>query len=231
MDRKTAVLCLLLAACSDRSTSSGDAAVDVRRSEAAVREAGVPEAAQHDLPADMATRDLARLDAAKLDLAKPDAAKLDLAKPDVAKPDGGACVPYCGAVGSYSEGWYDGCTKQLMQSPQGKPWFDQCAKCTGECRTGSAGVGWYKLCETLLLTGTAWGSSTACKPYCGAIGSKSEGCDDGCTNQLMKDPISGTMLWAQCANCVAACKHIGSCSEGWYSECSGDLIAASTCTP
>jgi hypothetical protein len=47
-----------------------------------------------------------------------------------------------------------------------------------------------------------------CKPYCGAIGSKSEGWYDGCTGALIG--------WASCSGHAAACAHGGTASEGWY---------------
>lgn len=62
-------------------------------------------------------------------------------------------------------------------------------------------------------------TSTACKPYCGAIGSKSEGWFDGCTKQMLKDPVTGSPYWDQCASCVVLCDAIGTYSEGWYAQC------------
>jgi len=58
-----------------------------------------------------------------------------------------------------------------------------------------------------------------CEPYCGAIGSKSEGWFDGCTSQLLKHPTSGVPYWDQCATCTVSCDAIGSYSEGWYAHC------------
>jgi hypothetical protein len=152
--------------------------------------------------------------------------------------DGGTvCKPYCGAIGTKSEGWFDGCTKTWLQKPgTGGTFWDQCAACDSECALGSQGLGWYKVCEKskLLrwqLCSSKTDAGTACKPYCGAIGSKSEGWYDGCTKQLMNDPTSGTPMWAQCSTCSVACMAIGSFSEGWYAECPGDLLLLGKCTP
>jgi hypothetical protein len=62
-------------------------------------------------------------------------------------------------------------------------------------------------------------TSTKCKAYCGAIGSKSEGWYDGCTNTLLKDPFTGSPYWDQCTKCVVTCDAVGTKSEGWYAQC------------
>ena len=63
------------------------------------------------------------------------------------------------------------------------------------------------------------GTDKTCEPYCGAIGSKSEGWFDGCANQLLKHPTSGVPYWDQCAACTVGCEAVGSYSEGWYARC------------
>lgn len=73
--------------------------------------------------------------------------------------------------------------------------------------------------KSKLLGWTTCSTNTKCKPYCGAIGSKSEGWFDPCTNQLMKNPTTGQPYWDQCATCVVTCDAIGSYSEGWYAHC------------
>ena len=50
----------------------------------------------------------------------------------------------------------------------------------------------------------------ACRPSCGAVGSRSEGWYDGCTGELI--------CWTSCAGAEATCGAIGSRSEGWYSS-------------
>lgn len=60
---------------------------------------------------------------------------------------------------------------------------------------------------------------TSCQPYCGAIGSKSEGWYDGCTNQLLTNPFTSSPYWDICIKCVVFCDAIGSFSEGWYAQC------------
>lgn len=65
----------------------------------------------------------------------------------------------------------------------------------------------------------------ACTPYCGAIGTRSEGWYDGCTKKLI--------CWAFCGGETATCSAIGSKSEGWYSShgChASSLISWSDCS-
>ena len=75
------------------------------------------------------------------------------------------------------------------------------------------------------------GGNDKCKPKCSAIGSKSEGWYDGCTNQLLDNPLGSGKLWAQCAKCQAVCDKIGTKSEGWYDNCNNKLIAWAQCAP
>ncbi len=56
-------------------------------------------------------------------------------------------------------------------------------------------------------------------PYCGAIGTRSEGWYDN----------NGLIKYENCAGCVAECKNIGTRSEGWYSSCDGSLIRWEQC--
>ena len=59
------------------------------------------------------------------------------------------CQPTCGAIGSRSEGWYDGCTEELID-------WDFCADCTSECRRlGPSGEGWYSSCDDSLIVAAA----------------------------------------------------------------------------
>jgi hypothetical protein len=47
------------------------------------------------------------------------------------------CVPTCGAIGSRSEGWYDGCSGELLC-------WQNCAGHTAHCGAiGSRSEGWY----------------------------------------------------------------------------------------
>lgn len=62
-------------------------------------------------------------------------------------------------------------------------------------------------------------NDTKCKPYCGVIGSNSEGWYDGCAKTLLKDPLTGGPYWDLCGSCVVICDAIGSWSEGWYAQC------------
>ncbi len=62
------------------------------------------------------------------------------------------------------------------------------------------------------------------KPYCGAIGSRSEGWyinSDSNRPELIR--------WDNCKGCSAVCKAIGTFSEGWYSFCDGKLIKYDNC--
>jgi hypothetical protein len=56
-----------------------------------------------------------------------------------------------------------------------------------------------------------------CRPYCGAIGTASEGWYDGCDHQLLSS--SAGHLSGPCAECTLTCEAIGSGSEGWYTSC------------
>jgi hypothetical protein len=47
-----------------------------------------------------------------------------------------------------------------------------------------------------------------CAPFCGAIGTRSEGWYDGCTGRLIR--------YALCRDAAAFCDRIGTESEGWY---------------
>lgn len=60
-----------------------------------------------------------------------------------------------------------------------------------------------------------------CKPYCGHIGTESEGWYD-CKGKLIK--------YTECAKCNVYCSALGSRSEGWYSDCGG-LITWDYCAP
>ncbi len=70
---------------------------------------------------------------------------------------------------------------------------------------------------------------TACQPYCGAIGTKSEAWFGGCTHAALTDPATGFPMWDLCTKCVAVCKLDGSKSEGWYSSCTDKLIQWNNC--
>ncbi len=59
------------------------------------------------------------------------------------------------------------------------------------------------------------------KPYCGAIGTKSEGWYQF-NNELI--------MWGACAKCKAVCDAIGTKSEGWYSSCDKKLIKYDDCS-
>jgi hypothetical protein len=54
------------------------------------------------------------------------------------------CVPSCGNLGSEQEGWYDGCTRELIA-------VDACAGCRAEClEPGTDYEGWYSSCGGLI---------------------------------------------------------------------------------
>jgi hypothetical protein len=57
-----------------------------------------------------------------------------------------SCKPECKAVGSKSEGWYDGCSGQLIG-------WSNCANCTSSCQADSAQgkEGWYNSCTHQLI--------------------------------------------------------------------------------
>ena len=61
------------------------------------------------------------------------------------------CKPYCYPKGSKSQGWYDGCTKKILNLPgTNEPYYDSCDNCTVECRTTPA-QGWYSSCTNQLI--------------------------------------------------------------------------------
>jgi hypothetical protein len=62
------------------------------------------------------------------------------------------------------------------------------------------------------------------KPYCGAIGSRSEGWYIGSGSNRPE-----LIRWDNCEGCVAECKLIGTRSEGWYSSCDGERIKYDNC--
>tara|TARA_B100000315_G_scaffold182123_1_gene171007 strand:- start:1739 stop:3010 length:1272 start_codon:yes stop_codon:yes gene_type:complete len=59
------------------------------------------------------------------------------------------------------------------------------------------------------------------KPYCGAVGTKSEGWYHF-NNELIR--------WDDCAKCDAVCDAVGTKSEGWYSSCDKKLIKYDDCS-
>ena len=134
------------------------------------------------------------------------------------------CKPFCDKIGSYSEGWYDSCTKIVITKVQ-------CSGCNAVCKDCGSGCksnGWYDSCKGKLIQYT---SCTECKPVCGNIGSKSEGWVDGCKGGLLKKPGSTNPYWDQCAKCKAVCKNFGTYSMGYYSSCNSLLIQYGTCIP
>jgi|GEM_PF-5859788 len=60
-----------------------------------------------------------------------------------------------------------------------------------------------------------------CAPVCKAIGTRSEGWYDSCTDELIK--------FDSCA-CKAVCRGVGSDEEGYYSSCTGELIVRAKCS-
>jgi hypothetical protein len=66
---------------------------------------------------------------------------------------------------------------------------------------------------------------SACKPVCGAVGTRPEGWYDGCSGKLL--------CWTKCAGQTASCGAVGTRSEGWYAKRAGclgaDLIGWSRC--
>ncbi|MBI5525027.1 MAG: hypothetical protein HY897_01750 [Deltaproteobacteria bacterium] len=71
----------------------------------------------------------------------------------------GACQPECQAVGSFSEGWYDPCSGQLIR-------YALCSQCASECREiGSKSEGWYDTCGSLLIIYAACAPSWTCKDH------------------------------------------------------------------
>jgi hypothetical protein len=67
-------------------------------------------------------------------------------------------------------------------------------------------------------------SGEECIPYCGKIGSKSEGWYDGCTNEILGDPAPDNPLYDQCAECEAVCLPDGARGAGYYSSCNNDML-------
>ncbi len=70
---------------------------------------------------------------------------------DSAPPAG--CKPYCYPPGSKSQGWYDGCTKQMLKLPgTNYPYNDSCDGCSAVCKSvGQPAEGWYSSCTDQLI--------------------------------------------------------------------------------
>jgi len=157
------VLALGLAGCSDDTkpstvdSASSDRALasDQRAGEATV----APDRGSADQAATKADQSVTKLDqtvskpeaaVTKPDqtVSKPDHGGPDRGNPihDLSRPDGAtSCKPKCDAVGSKSEGWYDGCTAKLIR-------WDDCASCSAVCRhKGSYSQGWYDSCDDALI--------------------------------------------------------------------------------
>jgi hypothetical protein len=76
---------------------------------------------------------------------------------------------------------------------------------------GTGYVGSTTLAKLDELYGCKEEEKTTCKPKCSAIGTRSEGWYDSCTNKLIK--------YANCKGCEAVCRGVGTRSEGWYDSC------------
>lgn len=112
---------------------------------------------------------------------------------------------------------------------------DSCVHCTGFCPVGedcpevtcNAVEEYYceggeakkemHTCPNNCLNGSCIEGE---RPYCGALGTRSEG-------WYQKD--AGLIEYDNCDGCYAVCRAIGTRSEGWYSSCTGELIKYGWC--
>jgi len=79
---------------------------------------------------------------------QPDGTKVDVGGP---APN---CKPYCDKVpGINLDGWFDGCTKQLLKLPgTNEPYYDTCKGCSVDCKfVGQAAEGWYSGCSSQVI--------------------------------------------------------------------------------
>lgn len=66
------------------------------------------------------------------------------------------CVPVCDAIGTRSEGWYDGCTGELIR-------WDFCGGCFAYCdRIGTRSEGWRSTCGEDIERARCSSSSISC---------------------------------------------------------------------
>jgi len=149
-------------------------------------------------------------------------------------PDGGSvpwceceapgCEPRCERVGEAEEGWYDGCSGELIVA---RP----CAGCEMACTAiGTRSEGWYDACEGRI----AWGF---CAPSRRCVESPEKACDTlDCTIDQASDhvcPDEGTVPFCGCevpaAACEPTCEQVGTSDEGWYDGCTGALVRLGVC--
>jgi len=114
--------------------------------------------------------------------------------------EGSTGIPYCGAIGTRSEGWYrDG---KLIR-------YDNCAKCKAECGAiGTRSEGWYSSCDNSLIV---WDQCAGQYPnhFCGwstngPCSSDSDCIAGGCSGQVCQskheEPIVTTCEYRECYN-------------------------------
>jgi Bacterial pre-peptidase C-terminal domain len=97
------------------------------------------------------------------------------------------CTPVCDAIGSRSEGWYDGCTGELLQ-------WDQCAIHAAYCEyDGNEGWGWYSTSGRFIMSdycgGQSWRNRHVVYTFEGVEGQQVDVYADGLLER--RDP----MLW------------------------------------
>ncbi|PKN54003.1 MAG: hypothetical protein CVU56_28870 [Deltaproteobacteria bacterium HGW-Deltaproteobacteria-14] len=165
------------------------------------------------------------------------------------------CAPRCAHVGEAEEGFYDGCSGEVVRK-------GACAGCTPVCDAiGSRSEGWYDCtgallgwafcspartcggapeagCAELECTATQ-GATYACAsddtnvPFC-ACDVPAAACPPRCDNvdtatEGWYDSCTGALLAKRpCATCAVSCDAVGSKSEGWYDSCAG-LIGWALC--
>jgi hypothetical protein len=134
------------------------------------------------------------------------------------------CHPICQAIGTRSEGWYDGCSGARIAWDQCGPRLECGKDPSGACAGGKCVVGneasfecpggdSRPLCACDV-------PAAECPLECRDIGIATEGWYDSCTGMQVK--------LEKCGGCTAFCDKIGTKSEGWYSDCTG-LLAWAQC--
>ncbi len=170
--------------------------------------------------------------------------------------DAPECAPVCDPAGASGAGWYDSCSKTLIQK-------GACLKnCTAVCSAiGSKSEGWTDGCTGELITSAScapqWNCAAkpnaacpspmchvttytqyACPggtqvPFCTCMSAAAD-CRPQCKNVGTQDEgwfggCDGKLQKLEaCAECTSSCGAIGSKSEGWYSSCTG-LIGWTQC--
>lgn len=134
-------------------------------------------------------------------------------------------IPWCGAIGTRSEGWQD---------DFGLIVFSRCAPRRDCMPLSSPGLCVGTKCSIEDLPGTYHCPGGLDIPFCSCDVPESR-CPPEClpnamgTWQWMNSCTMKPILDQACKGCEALCLHIGTKSEGWYSSCDRSLITYAMC--